>query len=48
VVRAFYPSARIKDRLQAWQELARDNRLGTMLLADATVDAARVVAEAVL
>jgi F420-dependent oxidoreductase-like protein len=42
------PPARIKDRLQAWQELARDHRLGTMLLADATVEAARVVAEAVL
>jgi F420-dependent oxidoreductase-like protein len=42
------PPARIKDRLQAWQELARDNRLGTMLLADADVEAIRVVAEAVL
>jgi alkanesulfonate monooxygenase SsuD/methylene tetrahydromethanopterin reductase-like flavin-dependent oxidoreductase (luciferase family) len=42
------PPARIKDRLQAWQELARDNRLGTMLLADANVEAIRVVAEAVL
>ena len=48
MVRAFYPSARIKDRLQAWQELARDSRLGTMLLADANVAAIRVVAEAVL
>ncbi|HXW27642.1 MAG TPA: LLM class F420-dependent oxidoreductase [Xanthobacteraceae bacterium] len=42
------PPARIKDRLQAWQDLARDNRLGTLLLADATVEAARVVAEAVM
>jgi F420-dependent oxidoreductase-like protein len=42
------PPARIKDRLQAWQELARDHRLGTMLLADANVEAIRVVAEAVL
>jgi F420-dependent oxidoreductase-like protein len=42
------PPARIKERLQAWQELARDNRLGTMLLADANVEAIRVVAEAVL
>jgi len=42
------PPARIKDRLQAWQELARDHRLGTMLLADATVESGRVVAEAVL
>jgi F420-dependent oxidoreductase-like protein len=42
------PPARIKDRLQAWQELARDHRIGTLLLADASVEAARVVAEAVL
>jgi F420-dependent oxidoreductase-like protein len=42
------PPARIKDRLQAWQALARDHRIGTLLLADATVESARVVAEAVL
>ncbi|HEV3185575.1 MAG TPA: LLM class F420-dependent oxidoreductase [Xanthobacteraceae bacterium] len=42
------PPARIKDRLQAWQELARDHRLGTMLLADANLEAIRVVAEAML
>src|SRR5215813_1183018 len=41
------PPARIKDRLQAWQALARDNRIGTLLLADVTIDALRVVAEAV-
>jgi alkanesulfonate monooxygenase SsuD/methylene tetrahydromethanopterin reductase-like flavin-dependent oxidoreductase (luciferase family) len=40
------PPARIKDRLQAWQALARDNQVGTLLLADVTVDALRVVAEA--
>ena len=41
------PPARIKDRLQAWQALARDNQVGTLLLADVTIDALRVVAEAV-
>ena len=41
------PPARIKDRLQAWQALARDNQVGTLLLADANIDALRVVAEAV-
>jgi alkanesulfonate monooxygenase SsuD/methylene tetrahydromethanopterin reductase-like flavin-dependent oxidoreductase (luciferase family) len=42
------PPARIKDRLQAWQALAQDNRIGTLLLAGATAESARVVAEAVL
>ena len=42
------PPARIKDRLQAWQTLARDHRVGTLLLADVTIDALRVVAEAAL
>ena len=40
------PPARIKDRLQAWQALARDHQIGTLLLADVTIDALRVVAEA--
>ena len=40
------PPARIKDRLQAWQALARDHRVGTLLLADVTIDALRAVAEA--
>ena len=39
---------RIKDRLQAWKSVARDQRLGTMLLAGASVDALRLVAETVL
>jgi F420-dependent oxidoreductase-like protein len=39
---------RIKDRLQAWKTVARDHRVGTMLLAGATVDALRLVAETVL
>jgi F420-dependent oxidoreductase-like protein len=42
------PAARIKDRLQAWQAIAEDHRVGSLLLAGATVDALRVVAEAVL
>ena len=42
------PPARIKDRLQAWQALAREHKVGTLLLADVTIDALRVVAEAAL
>ena len=42
------PPARIKDRLQAWQELAEDNWVGSLVLAGADVAAMRVVAEAVL
>jgi len=39
---------RIKDRLQAWKQVARDGKLTTMVLRDASIDAMRVVAEAVL
>jgi F420-dependent oxidoreductase-like protein len=39
---------RIKDRLQAWQQVARNGKLTTMVLTGASVDALRVVAEAVL
>src|SRR6266851_3713579 len=39
---------RIKDRLQAWQEAAGRNEVGSMLLSGATVESLRVVAEAVL
>jgi F420-dependent oxidoreductase-like protein len=42
------PKERIRDRLDAWKELARDHRIGTLLLAGADVAAMRVVAEAVL
>ena len=42
------PPARIRDRLQAWQELAQDNWLGSMVLAGADAAAMRLVAEAVL
>ena len=41
-------AARIKDRLAAWKELAASGKVGTMLLSGATVESARVVAEAVL
>jgi F420-dependent oxidoreductase-like protein len=39
---------RIRDRLQAWRELARDHRVGSLVLAGATKEAMRIVAEAVL
>ena len=39
---------RIRDRLQAWSELGKDHRIGTLVLTGATKDALRVVAEAVL
>jgi F420-dependent oxidoreductase-like protein len=42
------PKERVRDRLQAWKEIARDHRLGTMVLAGATPEALRIVAEAVL
>jgi alkanesulfonate monooxygenase SsuD/methylene tetrahydromethanopterin reductase-like flavin-dependent oxidoreductase (luciferase family) len=42
------PQARIKDRLQAWQAIAKGNKVGTLLLGGVTIDSARVVAEAVL
>jgi F420-dependent oxidoreductase-like protein len=42
------PPARIKERLQAWQAVARDGRLGSLVLAGADAAAMRVVAEAVL
>jgi F420-dependent oxidoreductase-like protein len=38
---------RIKDRLGAWEEIAKDYRVGTLLLAGATREALRIVAEAV-
>ena len=42
------PPERIKDRLQVWQELARDNWVGSLILVGADAAAMRVVAEAVL
>ena len=42
------PAERIKDRLAAWQQVARDRSVGTMVLKGASIEAMRVVAEAVL
>jgi F420-dependent oxidoreductase-like protein len=43
------PAGRIRDRLQAWKEAAKDRRVDSMLLGGNTsVEALRVVAEAVL
>ncbi len=42
------PKERITDRLDAWKELARDGRVGTLLLVGATPEALRLVAEAAL
>jgi len=39
---------RIKDRLQIWQQAARDGKLTTMVLTGASIEAMRVVAETVL
>src|SRR5271166_4027623 len=39
---------RIRDRLQAWKELAKDHRIGTLVLIGATSETLRVVAEAVM
>ena len=39
---------RIRDRLEAWKELGKDRRIGTLVLTGATAEALRVVAEAVL
>ena len=38
---------RIRDRLQVWKEVAKDHRVGSLLLTGATLEALRVVAEAV-
>ena len=40
------PKEQITDRLAAWKELARDGRVGTLVLAGATPEALRIVAEA--
>ena len=39
---------RIRDRLQGWKGLAKDHRIGTLVLTGATPEALRVVAEAAL
>ena len=42
------PPARIRDRLQAWQDVAANNWVGSLVLAGADAAAMRVIAEAVL
>src|SRR5262249_25262630 len=42
------PPARIRDRLQAWREIAKKNWIGSLMLAGADIATMRVVAEAVL
>ena len=42
------PPARIRDRLQAWQDIAKQNMVGSLVLVGADIAAMRVVAEAVL
>jgi F420-dependent oxidoreductase-like protein len=42
------PPARIRDRLQAWQDIAKKNWVGSLMLAGADIAAMRVIAEAVL
>ncbi|MGH7042879.1 MAG: LLM class flavin-dependent oxidoreductase, partial [Acetobacteraceae bacterium] len=42
------PAERIRERLAAWKQAARDRHVGTMILKGANAEAMRVVAEAVL
>ena len=42
------PAARIKDRLAAWQQVAKQHAVGTLVLKGASIEAMRIVAEAVL
>jgi F420-dependent oxidoreductase-like protein len=42
------PPARIRDRLQAWQDIAKKNWVGSLVLVGADAAAMRVIAEAVL
>jgi F420-dependent oxidoreductase-like protein len=42
------PAARIKDRMQAWKDVAKSNKVRTMVLTGGSVDALRVAAEAAL
>jgi F420-dependent oxidoreductase-like protein len=42
------PPAMIRDRLQAWQDIAKDHKVGSLVLAGADIAALRVIAEAVL
>ena len=42
------PPDMIRDRLQAWQDIARKNWVGSLMLAGADSASMRVIAEAVL
>jgi F420-dependent oxidoreductase-like protein len=42
------PPDRVRDRLKAWQDVAKDNRVGSLVLAGADIAALRLMAEAVL
>jgi F420-dependent oxidoreductase-like protein len=42
------PKERVRDRLQAWKEIAKDHRVGSLVLAGADAAALRVIAEAVM
>ena len=42
------PPARIRDRLQAWQDIAKKHWVGSLVLAGADMAALRIIAEAVL
>ena len=42
------PPDRVRDRLRAWQDVARDGSVGTLVLTGATTEALRLVAETVL
>jgi alkanesulfonate monooxygenase SsuD/methylene tetrahydromethanopterin reductase-like flavin-dependent oxidoreductase (luciferase family) len=42
------PPERIRDRLQAWQDIAKKNWVGSLMLVGADAAAMRVIAEAVL
>jgi hypothetical protein len=42
------PPEHIKERLQAWKAASKDGSIGTMLLGGASIEALRVIAEAVL
>jgi hypothetical protein len=42
------PADRIRDRLEAWKDVAKAGHIGTMVLLGANAEALRVVAEAML
>jgi hypothetical protein len=42
------PADRIRDRLQAWKDVAKAGHVGTMVLKGSGIDVLRVVAEEVL